>query len=211
MSKLFVVTTIYQENGGRADQKLVGVFDTHEKAQAALETAFHENCDALDIEELNKNSFFDDAPEEGMPQSFYLCDENEEDWFCMGSIAPLELNKVYAIDDKYEPVGDDDDKPEQGGVDDKEVYKQVESLKELIDTIQSNEDEGEGPVEVVIRLNGGALSRKLISFADEDDKFEVFNFIDETTQILSADELFDRTKTNIGKALEVGALYYVLF
>ena len=207
MSKLFVVTTIYQENGGRADQKLVGVFDTHEKAQAALETAFHENCDALDIEELNKNSFFDDAPEEGMPQSFYLCDENDEDWFCMGSIAPLELNKTYAIDDKYEPVGDDDDKPEQG----EEVYKQVESLKELIDTIQSNEDEGEGPVEVVIRLNDGALSRKLISFADEDDKFEVFNFIDETTQILSPEELFDRTKTNIGKALEVGALYYILF
>jgi len=197
MSKLFVVTTLYQEQGGRAESHNVGVFDTLEKAQKALDSAFHESCDSLDIQELNRNSYYNDTEEDGILPSFYLCDENDEEFMCLGEINCLELNTEYGDTDKYEDPYT-------------EEMVQVQSLKELIDTIQTNLDKYDEPTEIVIRLNGNAVSRKLISFADEDDKFEVFNFIDETIQILSVDDLFDQTKTNIGKALANGALYYVL-
>ena len=197
MSKLFVVTTLYQENGGRAEKHNVGVFDTIEKAQEALENAFHENCDSLGIEELNKNSFIDEVDEEGMLPSFYLCDENDEDWFCFGTIDCIELNKVYGDTDKYEDPNE-------------ETFVQVKNLAELIQKIQTNLDDNDEPTELIIKLNSNAISRKTITFADEEGKFEVFNFIDDTTQILSVDDLFDQTKTTIGKALQVGALYYVL-
>ena len=197
MCKVFVVSTLYQENGGRAENHNVGVFNKLEDAQVALENAFHENCDALGIEELNNNSFFDDAPEEGMLPSFYLCDENDEEFMCLGTIDCLEMNKEYSDTDKYENPNEED-------------MEQVKNLKELIGRIQTNLDESGEPVEVVILLNNGVISRKTITFGDEDDTFDVFNFVDSTMQTLTIDELFDRSKTNIGRALEVGALYYIL-
>lgn len=96
------------------------------------------------------------------------------------------------------------------------MNEQVISLKQLLGTIDRNIDERGGqPVEVYVLLNGGFISRKNITYADELDetgryKFEVYNHIDDTTQILTFDELFDRNKTLIGEALGKGALYMVL-
>lgn len=92
----------------------------------------------------------------------------------------------------------------------------VNSLAQITAQINKNIDEGNGePVELLVMLNYGAYSRKTITFADEVDesgfeKFEVFNLIDETTQILSLNDLFDETKTNLGKAINAGAVFMVL-
>ena len=197
MCKVFVVSTLYQEKDNIAENHNVGVFNKLEDAQVALENAFHENCDALGIEELNKYSFFDEVPEEGMLPSFYLCDNKDEEFMCLGTINCLEMNKEYRDTDKYENPNEED-------------MEQVKNLKELIGRIKTNLDESGEPVEVVVLLNNEVVSRKTITFGDEDDTFNVFNFADDTMQTLTMDELFDNSKTNIGRALEVGALYYIL-
>lgn len=62
------------------------------------------------------------------------------------------------------------------------------------------------PAECVIQLNGGFSSRKLISYTPDDKTWWVFNYIDETEHsYATSEEMFERT--NIGKALEKGALW----
>ena len=94
-----------------------------------------------------------------------------------------------------------------------ELRSVVESLAELIGKIQEQVRNGSEPVEVITPLDGKAYSRKSITFADETDedgdkKFEVRNYIDGTTQILSREDLFNPLLTNIGKALEKNSLFY---
>jgi hypothetical protein len=97
-----------------------------------------------------------------------------------------------------------------------EKTKKVYSLSQIIEQINKNIENKDGqPVEILIMLNDSVYSRKCITFADEQDKsgfskFEIFNFIDNTTQVLSLDELFNSEKTNIGKAINMGAVFMVI-
>ena len=74
--------------------------------------------------------------------------------------------------------------------------KTIEQLKELA--------EGEEGVECVIRLRHGLISRKKIDYIE--GQFCVFNYIDESEQFLTEEELMDSGHTNIGLAMEKGAL-----
>lgn len=78
-----------------------------------------------------------------------------------------------------------------------------------VDDLQIALDGGEH--EFFISLSGGAIrSSKNIEYAEKVDKngenkFSIINEIDNTEQILSADELF--THSNIGKAILNGGFY----
>lgn len=74
--------------------------------------------------------------------------------------------------------------------------KTMEQLKKL-----ANED---GGMECKIRLKAGLVSRKHISY--DGDLFYVHNYIDETRQTLTEKELMNRDHTNVGLAMEKGAL-----
>jgi len=72
----------------------------------------------------------------------------------------------------------------------------VEPLKELAGE--------EGGLECVIRLKHGLISRKRIDYVQ--DRFYIFNYIDESEQFLTEEELMDSGHTNIGLAMKKGAL-----
>ena len=60
-----------------------------------------------------------------------------------------------------------------------------------------------------IALNDGLRSSKFITY-DAGKRYKtywVFNLIDDTEQNLTVEEIFDASITNIGVALEKGALY----
>lgn len=57
-----------------------------------------------------------------------------------------------------------------------------------------------------INLNFGAYSVKHITL-DKDGKFNILNKIDNTRQSLTEEDLLDESKTNIGKAIRLGAFY----
>ena len=73
----------------------------------------------------------------------------------------------------------------------------LEQLKELAQ---------KGGVECFICLNGGLRSSKYISFDKVDSKFYVFNYIDDSEQILTEAQILDSEYTNIGEAMNKGAL-----
>ena len=73
----------------------------------------------------------------------------------------------------------------------------LEQLKELAQ---------KGGVECFICLNGGLRSSKYISFDKVDNKFYVFNYIDDSEQILTEAQILDSEYTNIGEAMSKGAL-----
>jgi uncharacterized protein YaaR (DUF327 family) len=62
-------------------------------------------------------------------------------------------------------------------------------------------------LECYISLNGGLRSTKTIQFFPEYNTFNIINYIDDTEQDLTVEELFDEELTNIGKALTLKALY----
>ena len=78
--------------------------------------------------------------------------------------------------------------------------KSLEHLKEIL-----SERDGETR-EFFILLNGGLRSSKLMSL-DGENTFYIVNEIDDTEQELSEAQLFDRAYTNVGYALNNGALY----
>lgn len=198
--KKYVVTHLYQEYGGRATASVIGTFSTPENARKALENNFHDTCDRLGVEELNAVSYQDE-------DDFRIQDENDL-YFATGTITEVFEDMEYEADsDEFLETEEENnanpvDKPQR-----------VASMAELIEKIKENIEAGIEPVEISIQLNHGAISRKAITFADEqdangNDKFEILNFIDDSTQILSFDELFDEGKTYIGKAIECGAAFY---
>ena len=66
---------------------------------------------------------------------------------------------------------------------------------------------GFNPAEVAIQLQGGCLSRKLISYFPDTKEWWVYHLIDDTEHTYQTfQEMCDNT--NIGKALISGALYY---
>lgn len=78
--------------------------------------------------------------------------------------------------------------------------KSLEHLKQIL-----SDRDGETR-EFFILLNGGLRSSKLMSW-DGGNTFYVLNLIDDTEQELSEAQLMDRSYTNVGYALENGALY----
>ena len=56
-----------------------------------------------------------------------------------------------------------------------------------------------------IMLNGGVFSRKGIQF--KSGTYRVFNYIDDTKQRLTGEQLFDASITNIGKAIKLGGFF----
>lgn len=78
--------------------------------------------------------------------------------------------------------------------------KSLEHLKQIL-----SDRDGETR-EFFILLNGGLRSSKLISW-DGENVFYVRNLIDDTEQELSEAQLMDRAYTNVGYALNNGALF----
>ena len=81
-------------------------------------------------------------------------------------------------------------------------YTKVKNIAEL-KTLTKNK-----PGDFMITLNFGLFSRKVISYNTRTNKFEVYNSIDDTRQFLSTKQINDPLKTNIGKAIDMGALVY---
>ncbi len=77
------------------------------------------------------------------------------------------------------------------------VVENLEHLKQIL-------SEGDTK-EFVITLNGGLSSRKLLSW-DGTSVFYVYNLADDTEQELTEAQLMDRSYTNVGYAMENGAL-----
>ena len=61
-------------------------------------------------------------------------------------------------------------------------------------------------MECFILLNGGLRSSKYISYNPDDNSFYILNYIDDTEQELTETQLLDSEYTNIGEAMEKGAL-----
>ena len=80
---------------------------------------------------------------------------------------------------------------------------QVKSLQHLKEILSDRDGDTR---EFFILLNGGLRSSKLMSW-DGENTFYIVNEIDDTEQELSEAQLMDRTYTNIGYALEKGALF----
>lgn len=181
---------------------VIGAYKSIWDARSALRVVFDKICDKLGIEELNAYSY------------------QEEDSFLLRTSESVNaeykfIGKITTIDTETEYLNIfDNDEHNFGGT--MEKTQKVYSLAQITEQINKNiENKGGEPVELIMQLNCGLYSRKSITFADEQDesgfsKFEVFNHIDDTTQVLSLSELFDDTKTNLGKAINAGAVFIVL-
>jgi hypothetical protein len=81
--------------------------------------------------------------------------------------------------------------------------KTIKSIDEL-KQIAANED----GMECFISLAGGiAKSSKLIKYHQPTDKFYIINYIDDTTQELKPQQLFNKQHTNIGEAIQKNCLF----
>lgn len=58
-----------------------------------------------------------------------------------------------------------------------------------------------------ILLNGCLRSSKYIQYDDEENTFYVCNYIDDSEETLTEQQLMDRDYTNIGYAMTKGALF----
>jgi len=74
--------------------------------------------------------------------------------------------------------------------------KTIEQLKQL----------AKDGLECFILLNGGLRSSKYISYNPDDNSFYVLNYIDDSEQELTENQLLDSEYTNIAEAMEKGAL-----
>lgn len=74
--------------------------------------------------------------------------------------------------------------------------KSIEQLKKL----------AEKGLECFILLNGGLRSSKFIEYSQKDNTFYVFNYIDDSDQTLTESQILDSNYTNIGEAIQKGAL-----
>ena len=72
-----------------------------------------------------------------------------------------------------------------------------------IKSIEQLKKESKNGADFFILLNYGLRSSKNVCF--DGKEFEVYNEIDDTSQVLTEKQLF--TKSNIGKAIEQGAFF----
>ena len=181
---------------------VIGAYESIWDARSALRVVFDKICDKLCIEELNAYSYQEE-------DSFLLrtSESVNAEYKFIGEITTIDTETEYL------DIFDDDDEECNTA---KEKTMRVHSLAQITVQINKNIEEKCGqPVELLVMLNGGAYSRKSITLADEVDesgfgKFEVLNHIDDTIQVLSLSELFDETKTNLGKAINAGAVLMVI-
>jgi hypothetical protein len=78
--------------------------------------------------------------------------------------------------------------------------KNIKSVRELRQSLKR------GYIDFVLQLENCVSSHKNI-YQNDDGSFEVFNYIDESTQVLTGKELY--TLSNIGKAMRQGAFWQV--
>lgn len=78
--------------------------------------------------------------------------------------------------------------------------KQIES----IETLKKESSRG---AEFFIRLKGCLRSSKYISWDEKTQRFVIWNYIDDTEQVLTKAQLMDGDYTNIGYAITNGALF----
>ena len=80
------------------------------------------------------------------------------------------------------------------------MQKQIES----IETLKKESSRG---AEFFIRLKGCLRSSKYITWDEITRRFVIWNYIDDTEQVLTEAQLMDGDYTNIGFALTKGALF----
>jgi hypothetical protein len=76
----------------------------------------------------------------------------------------------------------------------------------IIDSIKKLKDQSKHGAEFYIRLNGGFKSSKYIFYDECDNTFEIINYIDDSEQTLTENELMDSAYTHIGVAIQFNAL-----
>lgn len=84
----------------------------------------------------------------------------------------------------------------------------VTSVTHLIEILS---DKNSTYKDFAIQLNGGAYSRKEMSYSEEEKDFFILNCIDGTVQYLNATQLEDDAETNIGKAIKQNAFYHLTY
>jgi len=76
-----------------------------------------------------------------------------------------------------------------------------------IASIEQLKKEAAEGAEFFILLNHGLKSSKNIVWDEDEKLFHIFNLIDETEQCLTEAQLMDRSYSNIGYAIQKGALF----
>ena len=76
-----------------------------------------------------------------------------------------------------------------------------------INSIEELKEESKDGAEFFILLNGNLRSSKRIWYDEDAKHFEVINYIDDSEQALSEEEIMDEKFTNIGEAMKKGALF----
>ena len=80
--------------------------------------------------------------------------------------------------------------------------KQITSVEQLKKEAREEDD-----AEFFILLRGYLRSSKRIVWEEDEKRFFIINFIDDTEQELTEAQLMDRDYTNIGFAMTKGALF----
>lgn len=78
--------------------------------------------------------------------------------------------------------------------------KQIKNIEEL-------KAECEESADFFIILGGYARSSKRIEWNGQEDRFYIYNEIDDTEQVLSEEQLLNKDYTLVGEAMRKGALY----
>ncbi len=79
---------------------------------------------------------------------------------------------------------------------------QIKNIKDLDKLLETSENHS---LECFVALNGGARSSKDIY--KENNIYYVYNYIDDTEDSFTEEELFDPSKTIIGEAINSGNFY----
>ncbi len=81
-----------------------------------------------------------------------------------------------------------------------------ESVDRRIKTIEQLKELAKNGLDCFILLNGGLRSSKHIRYYSDDNSFYVLNLIDDSEQELTEVQILDSGYSNIGEAMEKGAL-----
>jgi hypothetical protein len=81
-----------------------------------------------------------------------------------------------------------------------------ETKDKRIRTIEQLKELAKNGLDCFILLNGGLRSSKHIRYYPDDNSFYVLNLIDDSEQELTEPQILDSAYTNIGEAMEKGAL-----
>lgn len=81
-------------------------------------------------------------------------------------------------------------------------YTKVSSIDQLFELVEKDNHE------FFISMGFGRSS-KYITLGEEDGTLEILNEIDDTTQVLTAEEIMDETNTNVGIAIKCGTFWMI--